>query len=126
MGLTMKPRSAKNKGVKFQNDVRDLLHTKYPELRKGDIKTAVMGESGVDIVLSPTAKDLIPLDIECKRTETTSVWMWYEQAKENHEEGRVPCVVFRRNRSEAMALLSFEDLLKLMRCECETKKERTN
>lgn len=110
----MKPRSAKNKGVKFQNDVRDILYNKYPQLREGDIKTAVMGESGTDIILSPTAQDLIPLDIECKRTEKTSVWDWYEQAKENTESGRKPCVVFRRNRSDTMALISFKDLLELM------------
>lgn len=53
--------------------------------------------------------------IECKRHETTKVWEWYAQAKENSEAGEIPVVVFRRSRSESMALISFQDFLRLMR-----------
>lgn len=53
--------------------------------------------------------------IECKRHETTNVWEWYEQAKANAEAGEIPVVVFRRSRSESMALVSFSDFMRLMR-----------
>lgn len=53
--------------------------------------------------------------IECKRHETTKVWEWYEQAKSNAQPGEIPVVVFRRSRSESMALVSFSDFMRLMR-----------
>ena len=54
--------------------------------------------------------------IECKRHETTKVWEWYEQARTNAVGGEeIPVVVFRRSRSESMALLSFTDFMRLMR-----------
>lgn len=53
--------------------------------------------------------------IECKRHETTKVWEWYEQAKANADVGEIPVVVFRRSRSESMALVSFSDFMRLMR-----------
>ena len=56
----MKASSAKGKGRRLQNYLKDKLYTSFPSLRNGDIKGAVMGESGEDIKLSPAAKDLIP------------------------------------------------------------------
>lgn len=54
--------------------------------------------------------------IECKRHETTKVWEWYAQAKANAAAGEeIPVVVFRRSRSESMALMSFTDFMRLMR-----------
>jgi len=53
--------------------------------------------------------------IECKRHETTKVWEWYEQAKAQTPAGEIPVVVFRRSRSESMALISFVDFIRLMR-----------
>ena len=43
----MKTRSAKNKGKRLQNSVRDiLLETFKDQLEPDDIKSAVMGDSG--------------------------------------------------------------------------------
>lgn len=53
--------------------------------------------------------------IECKRHETTKVWEWYAQARANASAEEIPVVVFRRSRSESMALISFKDFLRLMR-----------
>lgn len=53
--------------------------------------------------------------IECKRHETTKVWEWYEQARSNAQPGEIPVVVFRRSRSESMALVSLSDFMRLMR-----------
>lgn len=84
-----------------------------PHLREGEIKTAVMGESGRDIILSPTAEDSIPFDIESKNTERLNLWDSLTQARENTKKGRIPLVVFKRNRSDVYACLPFEDLLNL-------------
>ena len=101
----MKSRSAKNKGVRLQNAIRDLLYKFYPSLESGDIKTAVMGESGTDIKLSPLAKKSIIFDIEAKNQEKLNIWSALNQAEDNAEEGRIPLVVFKRNRSKTYAVL---------------------
>lgn len=110
----MKPSSAKAKGRRLQDEIRETLHEHYPDLRDGDIKTAVMGESGRDIVLSPAAEDRIPLDIEAKNQEKLNVWSSLKQAEANAKDGRVPALVFRRNRSETYVALKFTDLLTLI------------
>ncbi len=61
----MKTRSAKNKGKRLQNSVRDILLETFTELEPDDIKSTTMGESGEDIQLSPAACKLIPYAFEC-------------------------------------------------------------
>ena len=53
-------RSAKAKGRRLQNFVRDALRDKYSKLEEDDIKSAIMGVGGEDIVLSPAARKVIP------------------------------------------------------------------
>ena len=65
----MKTRSAKNKGKRLQNSVRDILLETFTQLEPDDIKSTTMGESGEDIQLSPAARKLIPYAIECKNQE---------------------------------------------------------
>ena len=65
----MKTRSAKNKGKRLQNSVRDILLETFTQLEEDDIKSTTMGESGEDIQLSPAARKLIPYAIECKNQE---------------------------------------------------------
>jgi len=121
----MKPRSAKNKGVRLQNMVKSELEAVFEELRDGDVKPAIMGESGVDIVLSPYARDIIPFDIECKNTEKLNVWAMMKQAEENAGEGRIPLGVFKRNYSKVYACLDLEELFAIMRELTDLKNETT-
>ena len=113
----MKTSSCKAKGRRLQDAVREMLYETYTTLRDGDIKTAIMGESGRDIGLSPTAEDIIPFDIECKNTEKLSIWAAMEQAESNKKEGRIPMVVFKRNRSKTYAVLELSKLLELLKQE---------
>ena len=72
----MKTRSAKNKGKRLQNSVRDiLLETFKEQLEPDDIKSTTMGESGEDIQLSPAARKLIPYAFECKNHEKLNIFM---------------------------------------------------
>ena len=79
----MKSRSAKNKGKRLQNSFRDLLLETFTQLEPDDIRSAIMGESGEDIKLSPAARKIIPYSIECKNQEAINIWKAYEQAQEN-------------------------------------------
>ena len=46
----MKPRSAKNKGKRLQNKVRDLILEKFNQLEPDDVRSVTMGYIGEDIL----------------------------------------------------------------------------
>ena len=109
----MKTSSKKGKGRRLQNYLKDKLYSFFPSLRNGDIKSAVMGESGEDIKLSPAAKDLIPYSFECKNQERLNIWESLNQAEGNADE-RIPVLVFKRNRTKTYATIELEAFLKLI------------
>ena len=109
----MKPSSAKGKGRRLQNYLRDKLYEYFPSLRMGDIKTAVMGESGEDIILSPAARDLIPFSFECKNQERLNIWESLSQSEENCKEN-IPAVVFKRNRTKTYITLELVEFIKII------------
>tara|TARA_B100000424_G_C22610152_1_gene340030 strand:+ start:239 stop:571 length:333 start_codon:yes stop_codon:yes gene_type:complete len=110
----MKTRSAKNKGKRLQNSVRDILLETFKQLEPDDIKSTTMGESGEDIQLSPAARKLIPFAFECKNQEKLNIWSALEQAESNSEKGK-PVLVFKRNRSKTYAVLQIEDFMELIK-----------
>ena len=110
----MKTRSAKNKGKRLQNSVRDILLETFDTLEPDDIKSAVMGDSGEDIQLSPAARKLIPYAFECKNQEKLNIWSSLEQAEENAQKGK-PILIFKRNRSKTYAVLQLEDFIELIK-----------
>ena len=113
----MKARSAKNKGRKLQNLVRDRLRSVFTEtLETNDIESQVMGMSGEDIVLSPAAKKVIKYSFECKNQERLNLWKSLEQAVSNCED-RQPVLVFKRNRSKIYVAIEFEHFIDLIKKE---------
>ena len=110
----MKPRSAKNKGKRLQNKVRDLILEKFnTKLEPDDVRSITMGESGEDILLSPAARRVFPFSVECKSQEKLSIWSSLEQAEDNSGD-HIPLLIFKRNRSKTYAVLEFDELLKLL------------
>ena len=109
----MKSRSAKNKGKRLQNKVRDLILEKFNTLEDDDVRSTTMGDSGEDILLSPAARKLFPFSVECKNQEKLNIWSALEQAEDNSN-NHIPLVVFKRNRSKTYAVLEFDSLLKLL------------
>ena len=110
----MKARSAKNKGKRLQNKVRDLILEKFQQLEPDDVRSITMGDSGEDILLSPAARKEIPYSFECKNQESINIWKSLEQAKENSN-GYTPCLIFKRNRSKIYAVLELEDFVNLIK-----------
>lgn len=111
----MKPKSAKAKGRRLQQQLRDLLTEAFsldPEL----VKCAIMGEKGADVmVLGTTLPDPLHIAWECKAVETFSLYGCWKQTVENAQAaGRRPVLVTRRNNSAAMAVLPLEDLITLI------------
>ena len=109
----MKPRSAKNKGKRLQNKIRDIILEKFDSLEPDDVRSITMGDSGEDILLSPAARRLFPFSVECKNQEKLNIWSALEQAEENSGD-HTPLVIFKRNRSKTYAVLEFDRLLELL------------
>jgi hypothetical protein len=110
----MKTRSAKSKGRRLQNQVKDILLEAFTELEPDDIRTAIMGETGEDIKLSPAARRQIPFSFECKNQEKINIWSSLEQAEENSGDSK-PVLIFKRNRSKTYAVLEIEDFISLIK-----------
>lgn len=106
----MKTSSCKAKGRKLQQHVANRIKEHF-FLPDSDVKSLPMGSQGADVWLSTTAREHFPFSIECKAQENIGIWAAYEQAKGH---GPNPLVVFKRNRSEVLCVLSFEDLLKIL------------
>ena len=109
----MKPRSAKNKGKRLQNKIRDLILEKFDILEPDDVRSITMGDSGEDILLSPAARRVFPFSVECKNQEKLNIWGALEQAEDNSG-NHTPLVIFKRNRSKTYAVLEFDKLLELL------------
>lgn len=86
------------------------------ELRrtKADPDARPMPLSGALTFFKGDIRTSLPYSFECKNQETTKVWSWYEQAKADASGIEKPIVIFKRNYSQPMALLSAEDLINLI------------
>lgn len=107
----MKPQSAKAKGRRLQQEVRDALLAAFPDLQPDDIRSTSMGASGEDILLSPAARSVIPFSIECKCQEALNIWDAIKQANTGKHPG---LVIFRRNNVDAQVVLAFTEFMKLL------------
>jgi|TARA_R110001583_G_scaffold47099_2_gene147570 hypothetical protein len=109
-----KARSAKAKGRRLQNFLRDLLRSAFPSLHEDDIKSQTMGMTGEDIILSPHARQSIPYSFECKNVERLNLWEAINQCETNCSD-RTPVVVIKRNRTNAYAVLPVESFIELIK-----------
>ena len=106
-------RSSKAKGRRLQNLVRDKLREKFTILEEDDIKSAIMGTVGEDIVLSPAAKKVIPYSFECKNVERLQFWKSVEQA-EGNSNGRIAVIVVKKNGQSPYVALPLDDWIELI------------
>ena len=108
----MKSRSRKNKGVRFQNQIAEMIRRIF-KFKSGDVKPAIMGEKGVDIHLSSYAQTKCPLLIECKNQEKLNIWKAIEQAQNQKGNGKWT-VFFKRNHSGTYVVLDAEWFLEVL------------
>lgn len=111
----MIPKSAKAKGRRLQQFVRDTLRKAFAKsLEDGDVESQLMGGTGEDIVMSPLAKKKIPYSFECKNVERLNLWGSLEQAEENSED-RTPVLVFTKNRKPNYCVIPFDVFIDLIK-----------
>jgi hypothetical protein len=111
----MTPRSAKNKGARWQKKVAQYVSdlTGVPVEKDGDIEPRQMGQSGSDIIIRGRARELFPYGVECKNVEKLSIWNALDQANENCREGERPLMFFTRNRTNEYVAMEVETFMKI-------------
>ena len=108
----MKTQSAKAKGRRFQQWVRDKL-IEVLNIHPEDIESRSMGAGGEDLIMARAARETFPYSIECKNQEKLNIWDSLKQAESNAGK-HIPLLVFKRNRSKIYATIEFERLLELL------------
>jgi len=114
----MKTKSAKAKGRRCAQEVKELLLKYAQDLQEDDILVTPSGVTGPDLHLSPKGKELYPFAIECKNQEKLNIWASLKQAISHATNGLrlpVPCLFFRKNNSDLYVSLKAEDFIWLIR-----------
>ena len=102
----MKTKSCKAKGRKLQRWVLDQIREYLCPIDPENIKMAVMGQSGPDIILSPFAQEnFIFNSIECKNVEKINIWRAIAQAESY---GDKFLLFFKRNHSKTYVVMDAE------------------
>lgn len=109
----MRTSSAKAKGRRLQQYARDAFIAAL-DIPGDDLRSTSMGAGGEDLQRSSLARRLIPFGIECKNTETLSIYKAIEQALTHCKKGDSPLVIFSRNHSEVYAAIPFKELIQLL------------
>jgi len=107
----MKTQSAKAKGRKLQQWMRDLLIEKL-DVHPEDIESRSMGAGGEDLIMARSARKKFPYSIECKNQEKVNIWEAYEQAEENSKNYE-PIVVLKRNNTKPLVLIDADYFVNL-------------
>ena len=109
----VKPSSAKAKGRNLQNWIRETLIEEL-KIHEEDIKTAIMGESGEDIIMARAARKKFPFSVEAKNVEKLNVWLAYEQACSNCGDNE-PLLIMKKNRKKPLVVMDAEQFIKLIK-----------
>lgn len=107
----MKPSSAKQKGRLHQQWVAKKLVEHAQGLEPDDCVSTSMGAPGADVKLSPAARKVYPLEIECKSLAKVSIYQHYSQAASHG--GYEPVVFIKQNGSKPLAIVDAEYFIKL-------------
>ena len=107
----MKTSSAKAKGRRFQQWVRDQLIEQL-DVHPEDIESRSMGAGGEDLIMARAAREKFPYSIECKNQESLNIWKAYEQATENSGDYEPVCFI-KRNNQKPLVVVDAEYFVRL-------------
>ena len=110
----MKIRSAKAKGRRLQNWVREQLLKRLGLPPESDlVQTALMGENGMDVKVVSTLRNKWPFSIECKNRETFSgIYKILEQSAKQ-DSNLIPLAFLKMNRQKPLVILEAETFLEI-------------
>lgn len=107
--------SGKAKGRRFQQWVRDYILACFPELEPDDVKSTSMGAGGEDVQLSPAARKLLPVSVECKAKAKIAIYKDYEQATANAPTNMEPVLFMKADRQKPLAVVDAVYFLDMMK-----------
>jgi hypothetical protein len=107
----MRPQSAKAKGRRLQQWVRDKL-VECLNIHPEDIESRSMGAGGEDLIMARAARKSFPHSIECKNVEKLNIWDAYEQASANCGDYE-PIVVMKKNGKKPLVVVDAEYYIQL-------------
>ena len=113
--------SKKAKGRNFQywvaRKVADLFGIEF--IQSDDlcpVHSREMGQKGADVFIrNKEFYTMFPYDIECKNTETISVYGYIRQAKANTKENRQWLVFHKKNKSKPIVIMDAEHFFALQK-----------
>jgi hypothetical protein len=107
----MRPQSAKAKGRRLQQWVRDKL-IEMLDVHPEDIESRSMGAGGEDLIMARAARSKFPHSIECKNVEKLNIWEAYEQASANCGDYE-PIVIMKKNGKKPLVVVDAEYYIQL-------------
>jgi hypothetical protein len=102
----MKPQSAKAKGRRLQQEVKNKLIEEL-DVHPEDIESRSMGAGGEDLIMARAAREKFPYSIECKNQEKVNVWKAYEQCEANSGDYE-PVVIIKKNNVKPLAVVDLD------------------
>ena len=109
----MKTQSAKAKGRKLQQWVRDQIIEQL-EVHPEDIESRSMGAGGEDLIMARAARERFPFSVECKNVEKLNGWEAYEQAKSNSNDYE-PIVIMKKNQKKPLVVVDADFFISLFK-----------
>lgn len=109
--------SAKNKGRKAQQGVRDAILSTFPTLLADDVVSTPMGVTGADLLLSPAAQDICPYAFEVKARAKWSALEWVDQAIRHagrSSRSLTPIVVVKPDRRQPHVIVPLDHFMELV------------
>ncbi len=103
------PSTRRQKGKTFETQIAN-------DLRESGLDKNARRQpcSGAMEDLKSDINTTLPIHLECKRQEAWNVESFYQQAVSGKKQHEIPIVVMKKNNKNAMALLSWKDLIYLM------------
>ena len=112
--MAIKTSSAKAKGRKHQQWVRDQILAVYPQLESDDVRSTSMGAGGEDVQLSPAARKLFPYSVECKAHKSFAIYTVMDQAETNCPKNVQPMGIIKADRRSPLVVLDAEYFFGIM------------
>ena len=111
--MAISPQSAKAKGRRLQQWVRDRLYNTFPHLEDGDIRSTSMGSGGEDLLFSPAARRSFPYSVECKNNKSNAIYKVMNQATSNCPKGATPLAIIKADNQKPLAVVDADHFFEL-------------
>lgn len=116
----MTSKSGKAKGRLLQDEIRDRLRElgAVLGLHEDDIKSQLMGQRGVDVILSPACRKLahLDLDIECKNREKMAIpATFWKHFKKYEKTPGLKLLFSKRNRQQSLVTMRTDDFFEILK-----------